>query len=64
MNKILVPIDFSDTSLNALFYAIQLFTRSMVEITVLHTYETTSSAFHLKSMDRILRKTRSVKCRH
>lgn len=54
MNKILVPVDFSETSLNALFYAIQLFGRSTIEITILHTYGTSSSAFHMKSMDRIL----------
>jgi nucleotide-binding universal stress UspA family protein len=54
MNKILVPVDFSDTSLNALSYAIELFGRTTVEITVLHTYGASSSAFHMKSMDRIL----------
>jgi nucleotide-binding universal stress UspA family protein len=54
MNKILVPVDFSDNSLNALSYAIKLFGRSELEITVLHTYEMSSNAFHMKSMDRIL----------
>jgi nucleotide-binding universal stress UspA family protein len=54
MNKLLVPVDFSDTSLNALFYAIRLFGRSNVEITVLHTYDVSSSAFRMKSMDSIL----------
>jgi nucleotide-binding universal stress UspA family protein len=54
MNKILVPVDFSDTSMNALFYAIQLFGRSDLEITALHTYGTSSSAFQMKSIDRIL----------
>lgn len=54
MNKILVPVDFSDTSMSALFYAIELFGRSALEITILHTYGIDSSAFHMKSMDRIL----------
>jgi len=54
MNKILVPVDFSETSLNALFYAIQLFEPSTVEITVLHTYGKNSSAFYIKNIDRIL----------
>lgn len=54
MNKILVPVDFSDTSLNALFYAIHLFKETNVEITVLNTYGASSTAFHMKSMDGIL----------
>jgi nucleotide-binding universal stress UspA family protein len=54
MNKILVPVDFSDTSLNALFYAIHLFGKSNVEYTVLNTYGTSSTAFHMKSMDGVL----------
>ena len=54
MNNILVPVDFSDTSLNALSYAINLFRGTETEITVLHTYQVSSSAFHMKSMDRIL----------
>ena len=54
MNKILVPVDFSHTSLNALSYAIKLFGDSKLEIVVLHTYEMSSNAFQLKSIDRIL----------
>jgi nucleotide-binding universal stress UspA family protein len=54
MNKILVPVDFSDTSLNALSYAIQLFGDSEVEFTVLHTYEVSTGAFRMKSIDWIL----------
>ena len=54
MNRILVPVDFSDTSLNALTYATKLFGGSALEVTVLHTYEVSSSAFRMKSMDRIL----------
>jgi nucleotide-binding universal stress UspA family protein len=56
MDKILVPVDFSDTSLRALFYAIKLFGDSDLEITVMYTYEIKSSAFRMKSMDRILKK--------
>ena len=54
MNRILVPVDFSDTSLNALTYATKLFGDSVLEITVLHTYDLISSAFHMKSMDPIM----------
>jgi nucleotide-binding universal stress UspA family protein len=54
MNKILVPIDFSDASLNALSYATKLFTGSSLEITLLHTYKMSSNAFHMISMDKIL----------
>lgn len=56
MNKILVPIDFSDTSLNALFYAIQLFGPSSVEITILHIYGIKSTALLMKSIDGMLEK--------
>lgn len=55
MNKILVPIDFSDTSQNALFYAIGLFGKLDVEITILNTYEVHQKAGSLKSMDKVLR---------
>lgn len=51
MNKILVPVDFSNTSLNALSYAIRLFEGSLTEITVLHSYQVASSAFSMKSID-------------
>lgn len=54
MNKILVPVDFSDISMNALLYAIKLFGGSDFEITLLHSYEMSSNAFSVKSMDRIL----------
>ncbi|WP_303315769.1 universal stress protein [Flavivirga abyssicola] len=57
MNKILVPVDFSETSLNALSYAIQLFGSSPIEITVLHIYGAKSNAALLmKSIDSILEK--------
>lgn len=54
MNRVLVPVDFSSTSLNALTYATKLFVGTALEVTILHTYEVSSSAFHMKSMDRIL----------
>ncbi len=56
MNKILVPVDFSDTSLNALFYAIKLFGQSPLEITVLHVYGARSTALLMKSIDNVLEK--------
>lgn len=56
MKKILIPVDFSETSENALFYTMQMFSPEMAEITVMHTYDTSSpAAFHLRSMDRILK---------
>ncbi len=55
MNKILVPVDFSDTSTNALLYAIQLFEASNLEITLLHTYGVQSTAALLmKNIDHVL----------
>lgn len=56
MIKILVPIDFSPTSVNALRYALNLFKDADTEITVVNTYTTSSPAFHMKSMERILKK--------
>ncbi len=55
MNRILVPVDFSDTSLNALDYATNLFGGGAIEVTLLHTYELSANVFRMKSMDRILR---------
>ncbi|HBH24670.1 MAG TPA: hypothetical protein DDY13_14775 [Cytophagales bacterium] len=54
MIKILVPIDFSDTSLNALQYATDLFKDSMLEITLVHVYGAQSTALMMKSIDGIL----------
>lgn len=57
MNKILVPVDFSDASLNALSYAVQLFGASLLEITVLHVYGARSSgALLMKNIDGVLEK--------
>ena len=54
MLRILVPVDFSDTSKNALRYAIALFEDSKLEITVLHVFGATSTALMMKSIDRYL----------
>ncbi len=56
MNKILVPVDFSDTSSNALLYAIQLFGASSLEVTVLHIYGARSTALLMKNIDHVLEK--------
>ncbi|MBO3116071.1 universal stress protein [Winogradskyella sp. DF17] len=54
MKKILVPVDFSDTSKNALLYALDLFEGSQMEITILHIFGTHSTALMMKSIDGIL----------
>lgn len=54
MKRILVPVDFSDTSKNALIYATKLFKNLPMEITVLHVYGTKSTALLMKSIDGIL----------
>ena len=38
MNKILCPIDFSDTSLNAIEFAVEIGKKSQSKITLLHVY--------------------------
>ncbi|HKK76618.1 MAG TPA: universal stress protein [Saprospiraceae bacterium] len=54
MNKILVPVDFSENSMNALDYAIRLFKDDPLEVVVLTTYEASTNAFYVKSIDRVL----------
>ncbi len=56
MTKILVPVDFSDTSSNALSYAIQLFGPGSLEVTVLNVYGNRSTALLMKNIDGILEK--------
>ncbi|UJH69127.1 universal stress protein [Allomuricauda sp. SCSIO 65647] len=56
MKKILVPVDFSDASSNALSYAIQLFETPALEITVLHIYGARSTALLMKNIDGVLEK--------
>ncbi|OZV68087.1 universal stress protein [Winogradskyella aurantia] len=54
MIKILVPVDFSDTSKNALRYATDMFQGSKLEVTILHIFGTQSTALMMKSIDSIL----------
>ena len=56
MNTILVPVDFSDASSDALKYAIQLFGASDLEITVLHSYGVRSTTLMMKNIDGVLEK--------
>ena len=56
MTTILVPVDFSDTSTNALSYAIQLFGTGPLEITLLNVYGTRSTALLMKNIDGVLEK--------
>lgn len=56
MNKVLIPVDFSDTSSLALSYAVQLFGDSDTEVTILHTYQAVSGSFTMKSLDNFLEK--------
>jgi len=56
MKKILIPIDFSQTSKNALHYALDLFNHKDLEITILHIYGANSSALMMKSIDGVLLK--------
>jgi len=57
MKKILVPVDFSDASSNALSYAVALFGASNLEITALHIYGVKSSgALLMKNIDGVLEK--------
>ncbi len=54
MNKILVPVDFSTTSLNALYYAIHLFQPEPYEITVLHVFSSNPTMMALKNIDQMI----------
>lgn len=56
MNAILVPIDFSEISFNALHYAIQLFREKPLKITLLHVYGARSTALIMKNIDSVLEK--------
>jgi nucleotide-binding universal stress UspA family protein len=56
MTKILVPVDFSDTSSNALSYAIRLFGSGSLEVTVLNVFGNRSTALLMKNIDGILEK--------
>ncbi len=54
MIKILVPVDFSETSEKALSYACQMFGSSPIEVTLLHIFGTHSTALMMKSIDSVL----------
>ena len=56
MIKILVPLDFSATSSNALRYAIQLFGKSSLEVTVLHAFSSNPTTMSMKNIDRVILK--------
>ncbi|WP_350285313.1 universal stress protein [uncultured Croceitalea sp.] len=61
MNKILVPIDFSKTSTNALAYAVEFFGPSL-EILVLHSFDTRSrAALLMKNIDDVIEKDARAK---
>ena len=53
MTRILVPLDFSSISSNALYYAIHLFGGLKPEITLLHAYGTWSTAMPIKNIDKM-----------
>jgi nucleotide-binding universal stress UspA family protein len=54
MNKILVPVDFSEASSNALSYALHLLGAAPLEVTVLHVYHLMSTATLMKNIDGLL----------
>lgn len=54
MNKVLIPVDFSKTSENALVYSCRLFDKSPLEITLVNIFGTSSTALMMKSIDSIL----------
>lgn len=56
MIKILVPLDFSLTSTNALQYAIQLFGSKSLEITLLHSFSSNPTTMSMKNIDRVILK--------
>lgn len=56
MKKILVPTDFSEPSIEALGYAIELAKVTHAKITVLNTFKVRQKGGMLMSMDKILRK--------
>lgn len=57
MIRILVPVDFSKASKNALLYAVELFKNSPLSLTVLHIYGAKSSAFIMKNVDDVFERS-------
>ena len=56
MIKILVPVDFSSTSSNALLYALQLFGATSIEITLLHIFSSNPTTMSMKNIDDVIAK--------
>lgn len=56
MIKILVPVDFSATSSNALRYAIQLFGATSLEVTLLHAFSSNPTTMTMKNIDDVIYK--------
>lgn len=56
MIKVLVPVDFSETSEKAVAYACQMFKSSQIEVTILHIFGTHSTALLMKNLDDLLLK--------
>lgn len=54
MNKVLIPVDFSETSENALAFACKMFDKHALEVTLVNIFGATSSALMMKSIDSIL----------
>lgn len=56
MIKILVPVDFSSTSSNALLYAIKLFGSTSIEITLVHIFSSNPTTMSMKNIDDVIAK--------
>ncbi len=54
MKKVLIPIDFSETSENALSYACKMFEKHPLEVTLVNVFGGTSTTLMMKSIDSIL----------
>lgn len=61
MIKILVPVDFSATSTNALRYTVQLFGATSIEITLLHAFSINPTTMSMKNIDRVVLKDNKQK---
>lgn len=56
MIKILVPVDFSATSSNALRYGIQFFGATSLEVTLLHAFSSNPTTMSMKNIDNVIYK--------
>jgi len=60
MKRILVPVDFSSTSLNALQYGIEMFKKEPLQVTLVNFYGTPKGgAFMMKNLDSIIEREAS-----